>query len=171
MAAPRLGNRFLIVGGGDPSLVAAVGVKTGLTGRTAVYDESPDRAEEARRFATADGALVESASGAWTALPHDSDAFDVVVLRDVLARLAPALRAQVVEEALRVLRPGGRVLVIDVEERGALSALFGRGAPADTAYAAAGGGQGALQRHRFVAVRTLAARDGLTFVEGVKRNA
>ena len=99
-------------------------------------------------------------------LPSDSDAFDLVVVDDtnrLLAAARPEERVASVRELLRVLRPGGRVVVISSAPRGGLGALFNRGGgeprfdPAPS-----------LEGDGFKLVRTLAERDGLAFVEGVK---
>jgi hypothetical protein len=72
-------------------------------------------------------------------------------------------RVATVREAHRVLRPGGRVMVIGAVPRGGLGALFTRaqsGPPFDA--------EPSLQADGFRAARTLAEREGLRFVEALK---
>ena len=165
IAGIKLGDRVLMIGCGDPSLVARLAVKTGLTGRAAALDEQEARTARAAEVATREGALVETITAPWTALPLDEGAFDVTIVRDVLASLPGGLTSGLLGEVRRVLRPGGRCLVIESVPRGGLAGLLSR-RPADPAYAATR----ALDAAGFRAVRTVAERDRLLFVEGVKAN-
>jgi SAM-dependent methyltransferase len=129
-------------------------------------DESADVVNEAARVALREGVLVETSRATLAALEFERGSFDIVVLRDVLGR-GPALSAAVIAETSRVLRPGGRCLAIDTTARAGLAKRFGRQPPpapdADPIEALAGQG--------FAATRVLAEREGLRFVEAVKKNA
>ena len=165
MAGAKLGDRVLIVGCGDPLLIAAVAAKSGLTGRTCAVDASAGVADEAGRVALREGALAETSRATLEALEFATASFDLVILRDVLGRGEVSPPA-IVAEAARVLRPGGRCLVIDTTARAGLAGIFS-GQPAispDTDPLAILGQQG------FVAARVLAEREGLRFIEAVKRN-
>ena len=113
MAGAKLGDRVLVVGCGDARLIAALAAKAGLSGRACAVDESPERATEAARVALREGALVETSSSPPTALSFEAASFDLVVLRDALGKLESQRQMMVVQEASRVLRPGGRCMVID----------------------------------------------------------
>ena len=96
MAGVKLGDRVLVVGCGDPRLIAALAAKAGLSGRTCAVDESPDLATEAGRVALKEGALIETSVATPHALGFDRESFDLVVLRDVRharSRVARAGRA------------------------------------------------------------------------------
>jgi ubiquinone/menaquinone biosynthesis C-methylase UbiE len=168
MAGAKLGDRVLVVGCGDPYLVAGLAAKAGLTGRLCAVDASAQRATEAGRVALKEGALAETSTADPSALPFEAESFDLVVMRDV-AGSDDAARAGAVKEAWRVLRPGGRCLVVDTVARSGMSAFFSGGqAPplaASESVIATSAAQG------FVAVRLLAEREGLRFVEAVKRNS
>lgn len=162
MAGIRLGNRLLVVGCSDPKLIAAIAVKTGLTGRACALDENGALAASAQAIIEREGALVETFTAPPTMMPLDGESFDVVVIRNLLRELPADRRAGCLREVMRVVRGGGRCLVIDNARRGGLGALFGGSTPAD--YNAVE----TMQQQGFKAVRILAERDGLAFVEGVK---
>lgn len=167
MSGVKLGDRLLVLGCGDGALIAQLALKTGLTGRACALDEAEARATRAQETATRDGALIESFTAPWTELPFDAAAFDVAVIRDALAGLELHRRGAMLAELLRVLRPGGRAIVIEGGGRGGLGALF-QGRPVNAEYASSGGAHRALSAAGFRAVRVLAERDGFRFVEGVK---
>lgn len=166
IAGIKLGDRVLMVGCGDPKLIAQLAVKTGLTGRPCAVDEDGARADHAATVATREGALIETLNAPWTGLPLENEAFDVAIVRDVFGSLDQSRRTAAGSELLRVLRAGGRCLVIDSAPRRGLGALLAR-RHAKTDYEAAL----TLLSAGFRAVRTVAERDGLLFVEGVKDNS
>jgi ubiquinone/menaquinone biosynthesis C-methylase UbiE len=167
MAGIKLGDRLLVIGCTDPKLIAQLGGKTGLTGRAVAVDAQETATTAAADTATREGVLLETFTAQWNALPLDSDSFDVVIVRDVLPHLEGAKRAWCLAEALRVLRPGGRCLVIDgTAKKGILR--VGRSDVVAADYVTAGGPAGILTAQGFKAARVLAERDGLVFAEAVK---
>jgi ubiquinone/menaquinone biosynthesis C-methylase UbiE len=163
MAGIKLADRLLIVGCTDPRLIAALARKSGLTGRTCAVDPSADRVREAERVALAQGALIEAASAPLSALPYDPDAFDIVLLRNIVGEQEVSAA---IGEAYRVMRPGGRCMIINTARR-AFAGIFQRSAPESGGARAIAA---ALASQEFVAVRTLAEREGTVFVEAIKRN-
>jgi ubiquinone/menaquinone biosynthesis C-methylase UbiE len=159
MAGIKLGDRLLIVGCSDPLLIAQLATKTGLTGRAVAVDERDEVVANAAQIALGEGALVETSVSPFGTLPLETAAFDVAVVRDVLARLAAETRPAVLAEIRRVLRPGGRCLVIDSTPRG-LAALV-RSSTADVDHVSL------LQAAEFKAARLLAERAGQVFAEAV----
>jgi ubiquinone/menaquinone biosynthesis C-methylase UbiE len=169
MAGIKLGDRLLVVGCADPILIARLAVKTGLTGRAFAVDEQEKAVTAAEEIATREGALIETAKAPWTTLPLEPDSFDVAIVRDVLPHLTKDARSGCISEVLRVLRPGGRCLVIDGRERTGIVAAV-RGAPASSDYGAPGGPVHGLTTQGFKAARILAEREGLLFAEAIKAN-
>jgi SAM-dependent methyltransferase len=163
MSGLKLGDRLIVVGCSDPLLIAGLAGKVGLTGRACAVDADQDKANEARVIAEREGALIESAGAPGWVVPFAPGDFDVAVIRGVFAETGQAAGTSI-SEAHRVLRPGGRCVVMAGEVRRGLSSLVGN-APADDQALTR-----ALSAAGFVAVRTLAQREGMTFVEGVKKN-
>jgi hypothetical protein len=77
--------------------------------------------------------------------------------------MSPEERAATVREAARVLRVGGRAMVIGSTPRGGLGAILSRAPEVVSVDPTA-----ALQADGFKTVRVLAERDGLIFFEGLK---
>jgi ubiquinone/menaquinone biosynthesis C-methylase UbiE len=167
MTGVKLGDRLLVIGANDPQLIAALATKSGLTGRASVVDADSSRASRAAAAIEREGALVEAISAPWTALPYESGSFDVAVTRDVLATMAHDERSLALLEVFRVLRAGGRLIVIDQISRGGIAGIIG-GRSSEPSYGEEGAA-GALSAAGFAATRVLAEREGLRFVEGVKR--
>ena len=90
----------------------AVGVDVWRSG-----DQSGNSAEATRRNAAAEGVAdrVELHTADMTALPFEDGSFDVVVSNVAIHNLkGRAGREKAIEEAVRVLRPGGRLLIADL---------------------------------------------------------
>ena len=163
MTAVRMADRLLIIGCSKPDVVAKLATKPGLTGRTCAVDEDPERAALAVAAGERAGALVEGQDAPVTSLPYEAESFDVVVVSHLLPRLEPDRRVHALNEAARVLRRGGRCVVVQAGRRTGLAGLFGR-AQIEVADV-----ESAMQTAGFRAVRTLAERQGLIFVEGGRR--
>lgn len=168
MAGVKIGDRVLVLGVGDPVLTAGIGIKTGMSGRTCVYDDSPDVVTRATQAAEQAGALVEGFGGLWSAMPFEDASFDVVLVRDVLPMLSPDGRGGALAETRRVLRIGGRVMVIDSTSGSGVLGRLRQNVTAVQFYASEGGASRALELAGFKAIRTLAERDGLVFTEAAR---
>ena len=81
------------------------------------FDQSGNSAEATRRNAIAEGVAdrVELHTGDMTALPIADSSFDVIVSSLAIHNISGrAGREKAVAEAVRVLRPGGRLLIADI---------------------------------------------------------
>lgn len=167
MVGLRLGASVLQLGGRDGQLVAELARIVGISGEAWAVAETDAECENVRRAAKRAGVLVEVRTARLSALPCDHDSFDAVVAPDLLGSLRMNERVPCLQEALRVLRPNGRCVVIEAAPRGGLGGLLSQRA-VDRTYLANGGARGALEAEGFRAVRLLAERKGKSFFEGTK---
>jgi len=170
MTGVKMGDAFVQVGCAHGGRLAAVAGKVGLSGRAAVVAPDESSAARARKAAEDAGVLVEVEVAPPTRLPLTDDAFDVAVVDDtagLFGTMRPEGRVAAIRELVRVLRPGGRVLVVGAVPRGGLGAVLSR-TQSGPPFVASGDATRALEADGFKSVRTLAEREGLVFVEGIK---
>jgi len=171
MSGVRMGERLLQVGVDSAAMAIALVAKVGLSGTSAHVVASEEDAARLNAAAARAGALVDvRVVNTLRSMPFDDDSFDVVVIHSVkglLGRMAPYTRVRCLEECHRVLRAGGRAVVIEAEPRGGLLGIV-RPYPVDGHYAATGETVGALKAEGFKPVRILADREGFRFVEGLR---
>ena len=172
MTGVNLGDRLLMVGCTDASLVAAISSKVGLSGRACAIVPDETAAARARRGADQGGVLLEIETGVPERFPFEDGAFNLIVVDNqdgLLSSMRPEQRVGVLKQAFRTLSPRGRIVIIERGARQGLGALFkGASPPVNPAYEASGGAVVALQAEGFRAARLLAERDGLSFFEGVR---
>lgn len=166
MAGVKLGQRFLAVGARDVKLTAQIATRAGLTGRACVVDDDEARLTKAVAAIEQEGALVEPVRAPYGMWPFEDESFDVAVVAELLPSLTPDIRVRCISEILRVLRPGGRVLIVERAQRGGLVGALIGGARPTAAYE---GPIEALRGNGFAAVRQLAEADTITYVEGIKK--
>jgi ubiquinone/menaquinone biosynthesis C-methylase UbiE len=166
MTGVKMGEQFAQVGCAHGGRLAAVAVKVGLSGRAVAVVPDEASALRARKGAEQGGVLVEIEIAPPTQLPLDDAAFDLVVVDDtggLLATMTANDQVEALREAKRILRAGGRVMVIGAAPRGGLGALFSR-SPSGPRFDPTP----LLSADGFRSVRMLAERDGLVFVEALK---
>ncbi len=112
--ALRPGEAVLDIGAGPGFLAVEMAGETGPDGRVVGVDPSESMLAIARRRELAPGsAPVEFAQGGALELPFADASFDVAVSTQVLEYVEDVPGA--LREARRVLRPGGRLLILDTD--------------------------------------------------------
>ena len=167
MVGLKLGASVLQLGGRDGQLIAELAKVAGISGEAWAVAETDAECDNVRRAAERVGVLVEAKTARLGSLPCDAESFDVVVAPDLIGGLRMNERVLCLQQALRVLRPNGRCVVIEAAQRGGLGSIFSQRA-LDRTYLINGGAVGALEAEGFRAVRTLAEREGKSFFEGTK---
>jgi ubiquinone/menaquinone biosynthesis C-methylase UbiE len=124
MIGAKPGDRLVVAGAHDPDLAAELALVTGLNGQTTVYDDRKGAREEIEAAAARAGALVEFVESGVSRAPLGAGSQDVFVLARPIASLSPDDRVAALSEAMRVLRPGGRVIVLDGGRRMGLLGKF-----------------------------------------------
>jgi SAM-dependent methyltransferase len=165
MTGVKMGDRVAQLGCAHGGRLAAIAKPVGLSGYAVAIVPDEASFSRAQRGAAQGGVLAEIQKAPLTRVPLADESFDLVVIDDTdgtFGALSEVDRTSVVREALRILRPGGRAMVIGSGPASGIARLFrsGGGLAFDVA--------STLQSSGFKSVRTLAEREGLTFVEGLK---
>jgi ubiquinone/menaquinone biosynthesis C-methylase UbiE len=165
MVGIKPGGVVVVLGAGDGGLAAELALLTGLNGRTIVVDDGAAAKSVVDAAAARAGALVEFVDAHWAALPWELEGADVAVVQCRLGS-HPADGPAILSEAARVIRPGGRVVVVEGAARKGMLASLRRSA-----------GPAPLDGARLVemlaltslrAARVLGEENGVTYAEGVK---
>jgi ubiquinone/menaquinone biosynthesis C-methylase UbiE len=107
------GETILDVGCGTGSLAVAASGRVGASGAVYGIDASPEMMVRAQRKARKAGVKVRFQEAVVEHLPFDATTFDVVLSTLMLHHLPRPARAAMAGEVARVLKPGGRVLIVD----------------------------------------------------------
>jgi hypothetical protein len=155
MIGAKAGDHVRVVGHIDPTLAAEVARVTGLNGQTLVMGPPASKTAVDAAAATA-GTLVEFLND--SELDAGAPA-DIVVLGTALAGLAGGERLALLRTAFERVRPGGRLIAMDVMTRGGFF-----GGPKATA-PSPGEVVSAMTSAGAVAARVLGDADGTTYYE------
>ena len=126
------GESVLDVGCGTGSLAIVAKQRVGPAGLVAGIDASPEMISRANRKTQRRGVEVVLKNAVAEALPFPDAYFDAVLSTLMLHHLPVKARQSCVREIRRVLKPGGRVLVVDFgkparQSRGLLAHLHRHG--------------------------------------------
>jgi ubiquinone/menaquinone biosynthesis C-methylase UbiE len=127
MVAARAGDQVAVLGAPgqtEAALAAEVGAETGLNGRTLVIDVGSEARSRVEAAAAKAGALVDFEWAPVTMLPLDAGSFDIAVINRQLGSLEGRNRVACCEEALRIIKPTGRVIAIEGVRRQGLFGLI-----------------------------------------------
>jgi ubiquinone/menaquinone biosynthesis C-methylase UbiE len=107
------GESVLDIGCGTGSLAIAAKYRVGPGGTVCGIDASPEMVDRARQKAREAQVDIRFAEAVVERMPFPDGHFDVVLSTMMLHHLPTAARTQCLRETGRVLKPGGRVLVVD----------------------------------------------------------
>jgi SAM-dependent methyltransferase len=169
MTSVRPGERVLQIGANNPAIVHAIANKAGLTGLATVVAPNDELADRVRGYTADDSSAADVRIEPLERLPFEDGTYDVAIVHNtegLLTGLDADLRQHVLREWLRVLRVGGRLIVLDAGRPTGVRGLFASGRR--EAASGTGGTTAALQAAGFTAVRVLGDREGYRFVEGFR---
>ena len=112
--APAPGERILDVGCGSGFLSAELANAVGADGRIVAVDHNPDMVEATRKRCRSLPQVVASEQDV-TALEFEDGSFDAVTCNQVLLYVPEVQQA--IREMIRVLRPGGRLAILETDWR------------------------------------------------------
>ncbi len=113
LAKVQPGDSVLDVACGSGNLTLTARTYAGPRGKVYGIDASPEMIDVARRKAARAGTGVVFDVGLAEKLPFPDATFDVVISRLAIHHLPEELKRAAFAEMLRVLKPGGRVLIAD----------------------------------------------------------
>jgi len=169
MTSVRAGERVLEIGVNNPAVAHAIANKVGLTGLAIIVVPNDALADRMRGYSADDASTAEVRIEPLDHLPFEDHTYDVVVVHNtegLLPGLDADLRQRAVRDWLRVLRVGGRMIVLDPGKPTGMRGLLGGG----SRHQAVAGGDtlSTLQSAGVGSVRVLGDREGYRFIEGVR---
>ncbi len=118
LAQPADGEKVLDVGCGTGTLAIALRAKVGSGGEVVGLDAAPEMIAVARDKAAKRGADIDFRVGLIEEIPFPDGSFDLVLSSFMLHHLPEEVRQKGLAEIRRVLKPGGRFLVVDLTVHG-----------------------------------------------------
>lgn len=115
LAGVRPGEHMLDVGCGTGVLTRLAAETVGPAGAATGIDPGPDMIRMARQNAAATASAARFHLAAVESLPFADAGFDVVLSSLMLHHLPADVRRQGLAEIRRVLKPGGRLLAVDID--------------------------------------------------------
>jgi ubiquinone/menaquinone biosynthesis C-methylase UbiE len=125
------GDQVLEVGCGTGTLTLAAQRQVGPTGHTYGIDVIPKMVEASRRKAEQAGVDISFQVGGIDDIPFPEGKFDAVLCSFMIFHMSDGVRRRGIQEIRRVLKPGGRLVVVDMTlptsrvPRAIAKALFG----------------------------------------------
>jgi len=115
LAQIKPGDRVLDVGCGTGDLTMAAKALTGPDGKVYGTDASPEMIEQAQRKVDQAGVDVTFQVDLIENITFPDNQFDIVLSSLMMHHLTDDLKREGLAEIYRVLKPGGRIMIVDME--------------------------------------------------------
>lgn len=113
LASPAPGESVLEVGCGTGEIALRARARVGAGGSVMGIDPSPEMIDVARRKASEARLNIEYRIGVLEALPYPDNSFDIVFSSLMMHHLPEDLKRAGLQEVYRVLKPQGRLVIVD----------------------------------------------------------
>lgn len=114
MAGVNTGDCILDIGCGTGTLALAIKRRTGPSGKVFGIDIISGMIEISKRKAEKEGEDVSFGLGSINNIPFPNEMFDVIFCSFMIFHMSEGVRLKGIAEIRRVLKPQGRVLVVDL---------------------------------------------------------
>ncbi len=124
LAELKPGDSVLDIGSGTGTLLLAAADRVGPSGSLQGIEPSAEMMAHAQRKAQARHVSVIFREGSADTLPFADASFDAAFCTLVFHHLPAAMQATAIGEMCRVLKPGGRLILVDLQPPGKVSAAM-----------------------------------------------
>jgi demethylmenaquinone methyltransferase/2-methoxy-6-polyprenyl-1,4-benzoquinol methylase/phosphoethanolamine N-methyltransferase len=118
LAGVQRGERVLDIGCGPGTLAILAAKRSGPEGEVQGIDPSEEMIDLAQKKSAKAGVHARFQTGVAERLPFPDSSFDVVLSSLMLHHLPDDVKSQALREVARVLKPGGRLLAVDMSGGG-----------------------------------------------------